>query len=64
MHLLALLVAVSLLAVGSPAWAWDGVDVENGTEVEIESGNLVRSGRDIEVDDSETGEYHDFTIND
>ena len=60
----ALLMVVSFFASGSPAWAWDGTDVESGTQVEIERGNLVRSGRDIEIYDSETGQYHDITIDD
>ena len=27
---------------------WDGTDSEDGSDVEIESGNLVREGEDIE----------------
>ena len=29
--------------------AWEGYDWESGTYVEIEGGNLVRSGEDIEI---------------
>ena len=31
------------------ALAWDGYDYESGSYVEIESGNLVRPGEDIEI---------------
>ncbi len=52
------------LVLAWPAHAWDGTDVDTGNDVEIERGNLVRSGRDIEVYDYETGEYHDVTVED
>jgi hypothetical protein len=37
------------------AIAWEGYDYENGTFVEIEKGNLVRRGREIEVFDYQRG---------
>jgi hypothetical protein len=55
--------AISLLVfLPAHAIAWDGYDYQNGTYVEIERGNLVRSGNDIEVYDYSTGEYHNMTI--
>jgi hypothetical protein len=51
-------------AICTPALAWDGVDTNTGEAVEIERGNLVRSGSDIEVYDSSTGQYHDVTVDD
>ena len=45
-----------------PATAWDGTDSETGGAVEIEKGNLVRTGQDIEIYDSESGEYRDVTV--
>lgn len=51
-----------LLTIGSTAVAWDGVDANSGASVEIERGNLVRSGEEIQVYDNETGEYHDVTV--
>jgi hypothetical protein len=59
-----LLASAALFAFAAPAAGWDGVDTESGAQVEIERGNLVRSGRDIEVYDYETGQYHDITIGD
>ena len=44
------------------AFAWDGYDVDNGHSIEIEKGNLVRSGNDIEVFDYDTGEYKDYEV--
>jgi hypothetical protein len=38
-------------------FGWDGTDVESGASVEIESGNLVRTGNDIEIYDYDAGEY-------
>jgi hypothetical protein len=53
------LLATSLIVVSAsfPAIAWDGYDYENGTYVQIERGNLVRTGRDIEFYDWSAGEY-------
>ncbi|MFD9899697.1 DUF5334 family protein [Mesorhizobium sp. NPDC059054] len=46
------------------AFAWDGVDTSTGNSVEIEKGNLVRTGRDIEIYDYDAGEYRDVTVED
>lgn len=46
----------------STAYAWDGYDYESGADVEIEKGNLVRSGNDIEVYDYNDGEYKDVEV--
>jgi len=56
-------VAIFVLLSG-PVISWDGIDSETGAQVDIEQGNLVRSGRDIEVFDYDTGEYHDITVDD
>ena len=42
--------------------AGDGYDYESGSYVEIEKGNLVRPGQDIEVYDYGTGEYKDMEV--
>lgn len=42
--------------------AWEGYDYEQGTSVEISSGNLVRPGQDIEIYDYDHGEYHDVEV--
>ncbi len=39
------------------ALAWEGTEIETNTPIAIESGNLVRTGEDIEVYNEETGEY-------
>ncbi len=43
------------------AYAWDGYD-DNGHSIEIEQGNLVREGEDIEVYNYDDGEYKDVTV--
>lgn len=60
----ALVAAALSVLVATPVAAWDGVDTSTGDDVEIERGNLVRSGRDIEVYDYATGQYHDVTVED
>ena len=40
-----------------PAMAWDGFDSDSGSSVEIEQGNLVRSGQTMEYFDHSTGDY-------
>lgn len=54
------LLALALVPV--PALAWDGYDSTSGGAVEIEKGNLVRTGRDIEVYDHTSGEYRDVEV--
>jgi len=49
---------VLTLAMAPPtSFAWDGYDYEDGTDVTIESGNLVREGEEIEVYNWNSGEY-------
>lgn len=50
-----------LAAMAMPALAWDGTD-ENGNAVEIDSGNLVRSGDDITYYNDADGQDHDATV--
>ena len=45
---------ITLSLVPQAALAWDGTDAD-GNSVEIESGNLVRPGEDIDVYHSERG---------
>lgn len=42
--------------------AWDGTDSNTGESIEIEKGNLVRSGLDIEVYHSDKGEYKTYEV--
>jgi pyruvate/2-oxoglutarate/acetoin dehydrogenase E1 component len=56
-----IMVVVSFFLVAS-ARAWDGYDYENGSYVDIEKGNLVRSGNDIEIYDYGTGSYKDVEV--
>lgn len=42
---------VSIFMIPSLAIAWDGFDHQSGNYIEIEGGNLVRTGRDIEIFD-------------
>lgn len=50
------------LILPSLVYAWDGYDYESGSYVEIDKGNLVRSGQDIEIYDYGTGEYKDVEV--
>lgn len=54
----------ALLSIATPSYiyAWSGYDVENNTEIEIERGNLVRSGREIEIFDYSDGSYKDVGV--
>jgi Family of unknown function (DUF5334) len=57
-----LLLVVGFLLVPALASAWDGYDYDSGSYIEIEKGNFVRSGNDIEVYDYGTGEYKDVEV--
>lgn len=59
-----IVLAISCCILMSPAHAlaWDGFDYESGNFVEIESGNLVRSGQEIEIFDYADGKYKDVEV--
>ena len=59
MKKIAIIMALALPAIAN---AWDGYDYEKGSYVEIEKGNLVRPGKDIEIYDFETGEYKEVEV--
>ena len=48
---------IILLLFTITSYAWDGYDYDRGSYVEIEKGNLVRPGREIEYYDYGSGEY-------
>ena len=54
--------AILVLILPTLSFAWDGYDYESGSYVEIDKGNLVRSGQDIEIYDYGTGEYKDVEV--
>lgn len=55
-------VLVVALTLADAAHAWDGVDADTGGTVEIDKGNLVRPGLDIEVYDADAGGYRDVEV--
>ncbi|MEK1925054.1 MAG: DUF5334 family protein [Rhizobium giardinii] len=59
-----LLSIVAFAGLSSSALAWDGYDWESRSYVEIEKGNLVREGNNIEIYDWDSGEYRDVTVED
>jgi|APSaa5957512622_1039677.scaffolds.fasta_scaffold74497_2 hypothetical protein len=42
--------------------SWDGYDWESGEYIEIDKGNLVRNGEEIEVYHWEDGSYHEEEV--
>lgn len=54
--------AVLFLSLPCLSFAWDGYDYERGAYVEINKGNLVRPGQDIELYDYSTGQYRDVEV--
>lgn len=57
-----LVVLLILLLISLPIYAWDGTDTDTGCDIEIEDGNLVRSGNEIEIYDRNDGEYHNVEV--
>ncbi len=51
------LLLISLLVVSASCFAWDGYDYDTGSYIEIDEGNLVRPGKEIEYYDYGSGEY-------
>ncbi len=56
------LIALLISLAPFTAIAWDGYDYDKGSYVEIDKGNLVREGQDIEIYDYGTGEYKDVEV--
>ena len=56
------LLAAIIAVYSSLALAWDGYDFDTDSHVEIESDNLVRPGKEIEIYDYESGEYHNVEV--
>lgn len=50
-------VLLMVLLLAPITQAWEGYDYESGGALEIEGGNLVRAGEEIEIYDYATGEY-------
>ena len=48
--------------MSSNIYAWEGVDNDSGSDIEIESGNLVRAGEEIEYYDHDYGEYRSADV--
>ena len=44
------------------SYAWDGYDWDSGDDIEIEKGNLVRPGKDIDVFNYSKGEYKTYEV--
>jgi hypothetical protein len=53
-----------MVLMASPALAWDGYDWDTNSYVEIEEGNLVREGQDIEIYDWRDHSYRDVQVED
>jgi hypothetical protein len=51
-----------LLVLSSFTFGWEGYDYDSGSYVEIDRGNSVRAGRDIEIYDYKDGEYKDVEV--
>lgn len=61
MKLIKILLSVSTIATCLECQAWDGYDYDSSTYIEIEKGNLVREGLEIEFYDYSKG-YSTGTI--
>jgi hypothetical protein len=56
------LVFAATIGMAGSASAWDGTNTNTGAAVEIEQGQLVRSGQTIEVYDSTEGAYKNYDV--
>ena len=53
---------VLIFVLPNLAFAWEGYDYDSGNHVEIEKGNLVRKGKDIEFYDYGSGQYKEGEV--
>ena len=59
-----LILSFALVLLPASAFAWDGFDWGKRAYVEIEKGNLVRTGEIIEIYDYSDGRYKDVEVTD
>ena len=57
-----ILIIAIILTIPNFASSWDGYDWDSGSYIEIDKGNLVRPGRDIEIYDYDKSEYKDVKV--
>jgi hypothetical protein len=62
-RMLAIAATAASMSAATPALSWDGTDRETGDAIEIEKGQLVRTGNDIEYFDYGSGGYKTGAIN-
>jgi len=55
-------IALALLLISPCALSWDGYDYEKGAFVEIQKGNKVRAGEEIQVYDYDKGEFIEVEV--
>jgi len=55
-------IALAFLLASPCALSWDGYDYEKGAFVEIQKGNKVRAGEEIEVFDYDKGEFIEVEV--
>lgn len=55
---------LTIAFASAPALSWEGVELESGNSIEIEEGNLVRTGETIDYFDWDEDEYRTVTIDD
>lgn len=51
-----------LVFLATLAFSWEGYDWENNSYIEIEKGNLVRDGKNIEIYDYKDGSYKEVEV--
>ena len=51
------IVLLAVVFMACNVYAWSGYDYDKGEYIDIESGNLVRSGQEIEVYHWDSGDY-------
>jgi hypothetical protein len=56
------LVSSIFLAFANLSHSWDVYDYDSGSYIEIDKGNLVRPGSDIEIYDYSSSEYKDVEV--
>ncbi|WP_286238006.1 DUF5334 family protein [Neptuniibacter halophilus] len=56
------ILAIAFAALSASVHSWDGYDYDSGSHVEIQDGNLVRSGETIEIYDYGDGSYKDVEV--
>ncbi|MDH4984316.1 DUF5334 family protein [Aminobacter anthyllidis] len=53
---------ILLIATAKVAFAWNGIDVQTGQDIEIATGTTIEEGQNVEIFDYQSDEYREVLV--